>query len=384
MFRASRWLREPLPPKVVVLSMLPQGGPMAQALVLLGYTPYTFEDTFRKGHIASHPLEWQSVLEGRKGFDRVLLEGPIKRVEHMTLSGAAVKNAERLPDYDALVGPPATLAFEAILKTCPRSTRVVLVEEPDKLEWERQMDLLVQPLLRQTKRSTRYSPGRHLHAMVERMFEVRQVVVRGARAHSQVDTYDRARASAALQTSHLSPAACLDLFEAHVREVTPRDRLLVYRVGDGWEPLCDFLRVPVPRDPATREVVPFPPRLDAVEGVEVLRSGLSRLHRFALVLVLLGVSFMIALVTPLKDQLLNVLRLYRQAMLARLNAYVEEAKEDKAGGRVTLRQLLVASKAVTMDFERKFREEGGLLHITAKAFRQLTGREAPPSPPSQV
>ncbi len=39
------------------------------------------------------------------------------------------------------------------------------------------------------------------------------------------------------------------LFRRHVAEVTsavPRDRLLVYEVGEGWAPLCEFLGVPVP------------------------------------------------------------------------------------------------------------------------------------------
>ncbi len=34
-----------------------------------------------------------------------------------------------------------------------------------------------------------------------------------------------------------------------VRETFPADRLLVFNVADGWEPLCDFLGVPVPDEP---------------------------------------------------------------------------------------------------------------------------------------
>lgn len=33
---------------------------------------------------------------------------------------------------------------------------------------------------------------------------------------------------------------------ARLREVIPADRLLVFNVADGWEPLCRFLDVPVP------------------------------------------------------------------------------------------------------------------------------------------
>ena len=39
------------------------------------------------------------------------------------------------------------------------------------------------------------------------------------------------------------------VFEEHnqaVIDVIPASRLLVYQTGDGWEPLCRFLGVPVP------------------------------------------------------------------------------------------------------------------------------------------
>jgi hypothetical protein len=35
----------------------------------------------------------------------------------------------------------------------------------------------------------------------------------------------------------------------HVRATCPPERLLVFDVAEGWEPLCDFLDVPVPRHP---------------------------------------------------------------------------------------------------------------------------------------
>ncbi|KAI0908063.1 P-loop containing nucleoside triphosphate hydrolase protein [Ustulina deusta] len=46
-----------------------------------------------------------------------------------------------------------------------------------------------------------------------------------------------------------------DVFTKHyaeVRKMVPPERLLEYRVQDGWEPLCKFLDCPVPKD------VPFP------------------------------------------------------------------------------------------------------------------------------
>ncbi|MER7016196.1 sulfotransferase family protein [Saccharopolyspora sp. NPDC000359] len=41
------------------------------------------------------------------------------------------------------------------------------------------------------------------------------------------------------------------VFEQHnaaVRAAVPADRLLTYQVGEGWQPLCDFLGVPVPEE----------------------------------------------------------------------------------------------------------------------------------------
>jgi len=45
------------------------------------------------------------------------------------------------------------------------------------------------------------------------------------------------------------PAEMMAQMEAHndaVREAIPAERLLVWSVTDGWEPLCEFLGVPVP------------------------------------------------------------------------------------------------------------------------------------------
>jgi hypothetical protein len=39
---------------------------------------------------------------------------------------------------------------------------------------------------------------------------------------------------------------------AEVRAEVPAERLLVFAIGDGWAPLCDFLDVPVPDTPFPR------------------------------------------------------------------------------------------------------------------------------------
>jgi Sulfotransferase domain len=44
-------------------------------------------------------------------------------------------------------------------------------------------------------------------------------------------------------------AFAIDVFNRHNEDVkgkVPADKLLVYEISEGWEPLCDFLEVPVP------------------------------------------------------------------------------------------------------------------------------------------
>jgi hypothetical protein len=66
------------------------------------------------------------------------------------------------------------------------------------------------------------------------------------------------------------PTAMMDAFERHndaVRSGTPAERLLEWSPGDGWEPICERLGLPVPADPFPvtnttdefREMVGMPP-----------------------------------------------------------------------------------------------------------------------------
>lgn len=50
-------------------------------------------------------------------------------------------------------------------------------------------------------------------------------------------------------------AHCLRVFEQHYERVlrtVPAERLMVYRVQQGWQPLCRFLGVDVPDEPFPR------------------------------------------------------------------------------------------------------------------------------------
>ncbi len=49
-----------------------------------------------------------------------------------------------------------------------------------------------------------------------------------------------------------SLAAAIERHNAEVIATVPSDRLLVWSVGEGWEPLCEFLEIPVPDAPFPR------------------------------------------------------------------------------------------------------------------------------------
>ena len=80
-------------------------------------------------------------------------------------------------------------------------------------------------------------------------------------------------------------------YNEEVGKVVPSDRLLVYEVREGWEPLCAFLGVPVP------EGTPFPHVNDTAEfrakillGARIVQSvGYAVAAIVAILLILVGI-----------------------------------------------------------------------------------------------
>lgn len=69
-------------------------------------------------------------------------------------------------------------------------------------------------------------------------------------------------------------AFLLEFFSRHneaVRRKIPPERLLVYEVTQGWEPLCQFLSVPVPVEPYPSENS----RAEFIARVQAARSGVG-------------------------------------------------------------------------------------------------------------
>lgn len=69
--------------------------------------------------------------------------------------------------------------------------------------------------------------------------------------------------------------------EEEVKRTVPPDRLLVYSVKEGWEPLCEFLGVPVPDEPFPR-----------VNDTNDFHLRLRRLHDMGTTAIAIGVGLL--------------------------------------------------------------------------------------------
>lgn len=299
-----------VPLRVLCLTMLPDGGALTPALRRLGYTPYTLRSTYQQGHASTHPMEWAKLLEGE----------------------ADTLPAKVLADYDAVVGPPGAMVYDALLRQAPSYTKVILVEEADKDGWAADYEAYVARLQGATRRASRNRITKAFESMIARMVVGGEAIASpttgaagsdslrtssssppASRRRMTTDAGDLRRAFAAEAASaaqkrkgdagdsegpakrsapsksttpsgtaaasaeqpagdgrlHHPRAMALRLYEESVKMSIAPSSLLVYRYGDGWEPLCDFLAKPVPS-------APFP---DYDNGLRVLGSVQERIDR---------------------------------------------------------------------------------------------------------
>jgi hypothetical protein len=71
---------------------------------------------------------------------------------------------------------------------------------------------------------------------------------------------------AGADTTSESMRSAMERFNEEVQQNVPADRLLVWSVSDGWEPLCEFMELPVPD-------TPFPHLNDSKEFGERIVDG---------------------------------------------------------------------------------------------------------------
>jgi len=131
--------------------------------------------------------------------------------------------------YESAVDFPASCAWQELAAEYPSAKVVLTVRDPDKW-W--------------TSTATTIYPTRTMFpAWVKRLVPFTQ---------RWLDMTDQLVWSGIFGGRFEDRAHAMSVFEAHTKTVRERcdpERLLIFEVSDGWEPLCDFLGVPVPERP---------------------------------------------------------------------------------------------------------------------------------------
>jgi hypothetical protein len=209
---------------------LPRTGTLSQkvALEMLGLAPcYHMVNVL--GDLDEAEL-WRRALEGDGPWDEIF-EG-----------------------YPATVDWPGSYFYKELTEKYPDAKVLLSVRDTDA--WERSMrdtiwglfygDILIRDM--SSARCRVDDQWRGYIALMEEMWKSSGLIDNGA------------------ETTLESMKGAMERFNQEVQETVPADRLLVWSVGDGWEPLCEFLEVPVPD-------TPFPHLNDSKVFVERIVDG---------------------------------------------------------------------------------------------------------------
>jgi hypothetical protein len=150
--------------------------------------------------------------------------------------GGRVDPAAILDGYRSTVDWPGGYFYRQLLDSSPDAKVLLSVRDPER--WE--------PSFRET-----IVDMCHGEALIRLLSSARAHVDPGWRRY--LDFVDRMfwGEQGTFPAGH-TPSALIEAFVAHhdeVKRTVPAERLLVWEVSDGWEPLCEFLGVAVPAEP---------------------------------------------------------------------------------------------------------------------------------------
>lgn len=278
---------------------------MAETMERLGLTPYTLRTSFNNA--STHAIEWSDIYAGKK------------RV-----------NVNFLSKYDCLVGPPSSIVFDKVFEACPPYTKVILVEEPNKEQWAAELESHLPKVI---------AASEHL------------------KGHSRVAD----QVTAMLKGMFIEPlspqaggyAAALDEFEHKVKTTIPSNRLLLWRYGEGYEPICEFLGIEsVPTEP-------FPSYHSGFDIIDKLANRLAKARTISRSLIIVVLFISCIMLWPLFKKGGAVMDdLHRDYQIAFSKA--EESGKDIN----TARNAMILAKDVTVSFEEKWRNKGALGVVT--------------------
>ncbi len=200
-------------------------------------------------------------------------------VEHVKSWSAAAHGQpidwdELFRDYRATVDWPGAAFYKELMERYPDAKVILTLRDPER--WYESARGTIYAIHKMTSSSPVFSLAQYFAPRRRRAGRmINDVVWQGAFGG---DFEDREHA--------------IELFQRHnaeVRRHVPADRLLVYEVKQGWQPLCAFLGVEAPRDK------PFPHLNDTAEFKRMIRIIAIVAHAVPLAVVSLILGAFMAL-----------------------------------------------------------------------------------------
>jgi hypothetical protein len=156
-------------------------------------------------------------------------------------TGGPVNWDDLLVGYESCVDGPTSAYWRELAEHYPKAKVVLTVRDPER--WLASME---KTLFKQRERINSL-PGRAALVLSSMLRTDLAAFV------NMVDTTLDARTFK--DPIDRTPERAIELFKAHTDRVVATvepERLLVFDVRDGWAPLCEFLKVPVPPEPFPR------------------------------------------------------------------------------------------------------------------------------------
>jgi len=203
------------------------------ALEKLGFCPcYHMVDNFQNNHSDM----WTEMTKGsnaknRTKWDKIFAE----------------------KGYQAAIDFPACSFYKELAEIYPKAKVILTVRDPEKW-WQSASETILRSLQQTSKVEDPFG-----------LWFLSQVFPAARRSSRMVNAVIvDGSFNGSVQKENVIQA-----FKAHneeVKRVIPKEKLLVFQVSDGWEPLCTFLGVPVPSEP-------FPHVNDTTEFQQRLRKA---------------------------------------------------------------------------------------------------------------